>query len=86
MKIILEGKWKNPWSHETMCADRDCLATLLVEEQDVIAPDYNDLNSFKFVCPICRRENYLKHEVLPRRVKDALNRNRRASSGGGWRD
>jgi predicted RNA-binding Zn-ribbon protein involved in translation (DUF1610 family) len=85
MKILEEGNWKNPWSKEYVCSQKQCGAKLLVEEQDVIAPDYRE--TFNFMCPLCGNTNIIANSDLPQRIKSALERKRRPPSyAPGWRD
>lgn len=78
MKVISEGNWFKPWEEEIACKDKDCKATLLVHESDIIAPDHENAATFKWICPICKTDNYLEALRMPRRIKDALNAKRKA--------
>ena len=80
MKIITEGKWKTPWEREYTCKEKDCTATLLIEEHDVRAPDYTDANHFTFECLVCGHTNPIPATDLPLRIKKILNANRKYSS------
>ncbi|OGF38049.1 hypothetical protein A2482_00375 [Candidatus Falkowbacteria bacterium RIFOXYC2_FULL_48_21] len=76
MKVLEEGKWKNPWSGEYVCCEKSCGAKLLVEENDLLARfDKTDENYF--VCPICGRENNVPRNDLPLRLKEKLNKKRK---------
>lgn len=80
MKILKEGTWENPWSHEFTCTENDCRAELLVEEADVKAPDYTDSNRFTFECAVCGHTNVIPANGLPLRIKKTLNATRKYSS------
>lgn len=66
MKILDQGKWENPWTAEVLCKQSRCGAKLLIEEDDVKAPDYS--NSFTYTCPVCGTMNYLNENDVPLRV------------------
>lgn len=78
MQILKEGAWKNPWSHEYTCKEKECGATLLVEESDVKAPDYQSHDYFAFECAVCGHSNALPSADLPLRIKKILNTKRKA--------
>ena len=82
MKVLEQGKWKNPWSGEYVCCEKSCGAKLLVEEND-LKPKYDRSNVNYFVCPVCGEENNVLCENLPKRLKDALNKKRQYSI---WND
>lgn len=77
MKIIAEGAWKNPWTHEYTCREKECGAKLLVEEADVKAPDYANHDHFNFECAVCGHSNPLPATDLPLRIKKILNAKRK---------
>lgn len=76
MKVMKEGKWNVPWSHEYACST--CEAVLLVEESDV-KPTYNEMK-YHFVCCVCGKDTEVPHKDLPLRVKEALDKKRKWSS------
>ena len=86
MKVIKEGAWTVPWKQEVTCTDKHCGALLLAEESDVKAPDYQSVDIFKVVCPICGTDLYLPVKELPRRLKDELNKTRKYQTYSSGRD
>jgi transcription elongation factor Elf1 len=86
MKILKEGTWKNPWSREFNCIVRECNATLLVEEKDLIAPECYDRDPrrYEFTCPVCGKKNDVPAKELPIRVKEALDAKRKVNARGSW--
>lgn len=75
MKILAEGKWKNPWSMEIDCSEKECGAKLLLEEGDVRAKDYSRLYSAE--CPICESSIIIPGNAIPLRVKQPLDKKRK---------
>lgn len=81
MKILKEGNWKNPWSHEYVCNEKDCAATLLVDEADLMAPERYDNQAarYEFLCPVCGKKNDVPPKDLPLRIKEALDKKRKVN-------
>jgi predicted RNA-binding Zn-ribbon protein involved in translation (DUF1610 family) len=87
MKVIKEGKWKNPWSTKVTCSEASCGSELEIDEGDLKLDGYrDDSNKPTVKCPICGKETIIKDQI-PLRVYEALNKRREyRSSGSGWRD
>ena len=84
MKVLEQGKWQNLWTAEVLCKQSQCGAKLLIEEDDVKAPDYS--NGFTYTCPICGAVNYLNENDVPLRVTMKAAKGRKPPECGGWRD
>lgn len=80
MKVLEEGKWKNPWSAEAVCAEKSCGAKLLVEESDLKAVDYSSKNDFYAECAVCGGRILFDYADLPLRLSRALNASRERCS------
>ena len=74
MKVLKKGKWNNPWSGKFVC--KICDAELLIEEADLV-PQGNETDSNYWNCLECGKQNYIKENCLPQRVKEELNKKRR---------
>ena len=75
MKVLEEGKWKNPWSFEAICSEKECGAKLLVDEGDVVAKDYSRFYSVD--CPICESNIVIPGNLIPVRVKRPIDKKRK---------
>ena len=80
MKVLKEGTWKNPWSMEKVCPEKQCEATVMVEEPDLAAVDYSSYNDFYAECSVCGTKIKLKSEEVPLRIQYVLNKKRKYSS------
>lgn len=78
MKVLEEGKWKNPWSLDVVCGEKECGAKLRVDEKDVKAVDYR--NDYVVECPICGGNVSIAGHSIPLRVKRPLDNKRKYSS------
>lgn len=85
MKVIKEGKWKNPWSTKVICSEASCGSELEIEETDLHLDGYRgDANKPTVKCPICGKPTLIKDQI-PLRVFEVLDKKREyRSSGGGW--
>lgn len=79
MKVIKEGKWNVPWTGNHICPT--CSAELLVEEADVKPVDYG--SGYFCSCPCCSKSIPIDGKDLCLRLKEALDRKRKYSSGSG---
>lgn len=76
MKVLEEGKWKNPWSKEYVCQEKSCEAKLLVEEGD-LKPRFDEYYKNYFICPCCGKETDVPAKDLPPRVLEKANKRRK---------
>jgi hypothetical protein len=80
MKVLEEGKWKQVWSMEMSCSEKQCGAKLLVEEADVKPFDYSSKNDFYAECAVCGARMSITSLMLPLRMQRDLNKKRKYSS------
>lgn len=80
MKVLEEGKWKQMWSMEMVCPEKQCGAKLLVEEADVKAVNYSSRNDFYAECAVCGGSLVITSVMLPLRMSKELNKKRKYSS------
>jgi hypothetical protein len=82
MKVLDQGKWQNPWTAEVICQQKQCGAKLLIEENDVKAPDYSV--SFTYTCPVCGAVNYLNENDISLRVTKKAAKGRKPPNCSSW--
>lgn len=80
MKVLKEGTWKNPWSMEKVCPEKQCGAVVMVEESDLAAVDYSAYNDFYVECVVCGTKISFKPVEVPLRIQHMLNKKRKYSS------
>lgn len=85
MKVIKEGKWKNPWSTKVTCSEASCGSELEIEEGDLSLSGYRgDGCKPTIKCPVCGKDTLVKDQI-PVRVYEYLDKKRDyRSTGGGW--
>lgn len=76
MKVLEEGKWKQVWSMEMSCPEKQCGAKLLVEEADVKPIDYSSKNDFYAECGVCGGSMNMTSDKVPIRMQKELNKKR----------
>lgn len=83
MKVLEEGGWRNPWSKEVQCSEKECGAKLLVDEKDVKPVDYG--NGYYVNCPICDQSVNFNAKDIPLRMRRELDKKRKCgSSSSNW--
>ncbi len=80
MKVLEEGKWKQVWSMEMSCPEKQCGAKLLAEEADVEPIDYSSKNDFYAECGVCGGIMTITSDKLPLRMQKDLNKKRKHRS------
>lgn len=67
MKVIFNAREQSDWKYECDCMG--CSSKLEITASDLsFVADSRDGNAYTFVCPVCKRQNWINAKLVPQGI------------------